>query len=171
MAERNPIGFIGGTRSGNGGGNLQERWTRELRVGKDRGWISRGKDTLQRSLDCLRPVGMCAAYGQASGVPDPIDLVKDLGIRGSFMITRPALCHYLSTRSEIDTAAKSLFDRTGGRSEQRCQNLPTSGSWSRARVHRRTQDNGLDRHAAIRVKGRNTPSTARECHVDRTPRN
>jgi NADPH2:quinone reductase len=53
---------------------------------------------------------MCAAYGQASGAPDPIDLIKDLGMRGSLMITRPALSHYLSTRSEIDAAAKSLFD-------------------------------------------------------------
>jgi NADPH2:quinone reductase len=26
------------------------------------------------------------------------------------MITRPALSHYMSTRSEIDAAAKSLFD-------------------------------------------------------------
>jgi NADPH:quinone reductase-like Zn-dependent oxidoreductase len=69
-----------------------------------------GKDTLQRSLDCLRPVGMCAAYGHASGVPDPIDLIEDLGVRGSLMITRPVLTHYMSTRSEIDTAANSLFD-------------------------------------------------------------
>ena len=65
---------------------------------------------MQRSLDCLRLVGMCAAYGQASGVPDPIDLVQDLGVRGSLMITRPALSHYLSNRSEIDATAKSLFD-------------------------------------------------------------
>jgi NADPH2:quinone reductase len=69
-----------------------------------------GKDTLQRSLDCLRLVGMCAAYGQASGVPDPIRLIEDLGARGSLMITRPALSHYLSSRSEIDAAARSLFD-------------------------------------------------------------
>src|SRR5262249_21995866 len=50
-----------------------------------------GNDTLQTSLDCLRLVGMCAAYRQASGVPDPIDLIKDLGARGSLIITRPAL--------------------------------------------------------------------------------
>src|SRR5260370_17546167 len=53
---------------------------------------------------------MCAAYGQASGVPDPIDIVKDLGARGSLIITHPALSHYISNRSEIDAAAKSLFD-------------------------------------------------------------
>jgi NADPH2:quinone reductase len=69
-----------------------------------------GKDTLQSSLDCLRPVGMCAAYGQASGVPDPIDIIEDLGVRGSLIITRPALSHYISNRSEIDAAAKSLFE-------------------------------------------------------------
>ena len=86
--------------------------TREITDGRgvDVVYESIGKDTLQRSLDCLRLVGMCAAYGQASGVPDPIRLVEDLGARGSLMITRPALSHYMSTRSEIDAAAKSLFD-------------------------------------------------------------
>jgi xanthine dehydrogenase iron-sulfur cluster and FAD-binding subunit A len=53
---------------------------------------------------------MCAAYGQASGVPDPINLIEDLGVRGSLIITRPALSHYMSNRSEIDAAAKSVFD-------------------------------------------------------------
>jgi NADPH2:quinone reductase len=52
---------------------------------------------------------MCAAYGQASGVPDPINLIEDLGVRGSLIITRPALSHYMSNRSEIDAGAKSLF--------------------------------------------------------------
>jgi NADPH:quinone reductase-like Zn-dependent oxidoreductase len=86
--------------------------TRKITDGKgvDVVYESIGKDTLQRSLDCLRRVGMCAAYGQASGVPDPIDIVKDLGARGSLIITRPALSHYISNRSEIDAAAKSLFD-------------------------------------------------------------
>ena len=86
--------------------------TREITNGRgvDVVYESIGKDTLQRSLDCLRLVGMCAAYGQASGVPDPIHLVEDLGARGSLMITRPALSHYVSSRSEIDAAAKSLFD-------------------------------------------------------------
>ena len=89
--------------------------TREITDGRgvDVVYESIGKETLQRSLDCLRLVGMCAAYGQASGVPDPIRLVEDLGARGSLMITRPALSHYMSTRSEIDAAAKSLFDAVG----------------------------------------------------------
>src|SRR5207249_7860976 len=48
--------------------------TRKITDGRgvDVVYESIGKDTLQRSLDCLKLVGMCAAYGQASGVPDPI---------------------------------------------------------------------------------------------------
>ena len=86
--------------------------TRKIRDGRgvDVVYESIGKDTLQRSLDCLRPVGMCAAYGNASGVPGPIDLIKDLRARGSLMITRPALHHYMLDRSEIDAVANSLFD-------------------------------------------------------------
>ena len=86
--------------------------TRKITDGKgvDVVYESIGKDTLQRSLDCLRRVGMCAAYGQASGVPDPINLIEDLGVRGSLFITRPVLSHYMSNRSEIDAGAKSLFD-------------------------------------------------------------
>jgi NADPH:quinone reductase-like Zn-dependent oxidoreductase len=86
--------------------------TRKITDGKgvDVVYESIGKDTLQRSLDCLRLVGMCAAFGQASGVPGPINLIEDLGVRGSLIITRPALSHYMSNRSEIDAAAKSLFE-------------------------------------------------------------
>jgi NADPH:quinone reductase len=86
--------------------------TRKITDGRgvDVVYESIGKDTLHRSLDCLRLVGMCAAYGQASGVPDPINLVEDLGVRGSLIITRPVLSHYISNRSEIDAGAKSLFD-------------------------------------------------------------
>lgn len=69
-----------------------------------------GKDTLQKSLDCLRPLGMCAAYGHASGVPDPIKIVQDLGVRGSLFITRPALWHHMASRREIDERSQSLFD-------------------------------------------------------------
>ena len=52
-----------------------------------------GKDTLQGSLDSLRPMGVCAAYGHVSGPPDPVDIVQDLGRRGSLFITRPAIMH------------------------------------------------------------------------------
>ena len=53
-----------------------------------------GKDTLQKSLDCLRPMGVCAAYGHVSGPPDPVDIIQDLGARGS-LVHHPAGDHAL----------------------------------------------------------------------------
>ncbi len=72
-----------------------------------------GKDTLQDSLDCLRPMGVCAAYGHVSGPPDPIDIIQDLGRRGSLFITRPAIMHYLAKRSDLEWAARDLFKAIG----------------------------------------------------------
>lgn len=68
-----------------------------------------GKDTLQQSLDCLRPMGMCAAYGHVSGPPDPVDIIKDLGQRGSLFITRPAIMHYIAKREDLLETADGLF--------------------------------------------------------------
>ena len=68
-----------------------------------------GKDTLQQSLDCLRLMGVCAAYGHVSGPPDPIDIIQDLGRRGSLFTTRPAIMHYVAKRSDLEWTAKDLF--------------------------------------------------------------
>ncbi len=68
-----------------------------------------GKDTLQKSLDCLRLLGVCAAYGHASGPPDPVDIIQDLGARGSLFITRPAYLHYMAERDQMVAAADVLF--------------------------------------------------------------
>ncbi|MXW48517.1 MAG: quinone oxidoreductase [Gammaproteobacteria bacterium] len=69
-----------------------------------------GKDTLQQSLDCLRPMGMCAAYGHVSGPPEPVDIIKDLGQRGSLFITRPAIMHYIAKRKDLLETADGLFN-------------------------------------------------------------
>ena len=68
-----------------------------------------GKDTLQQSLDCLRLMGVCAAYGHVSGPPEPVDVIQDLGARGSLFLTRPAIMHYLAKRSDLEWAAHDLF--------------------------------------------------------------
>ncbi|MEL6317569.1 MAG: quinone oxidoreductase, partial [Pseudomonadota bacterium] len=68
-----------------------------------------GKETLQRSLDSLRPMGVCAAYGHVSGPPDPVDVIEDLGARGSLFITRPAIMHYVAKRRDLEATAASLF--------------------------------------------------------------
>ena len=71
-----------------------------------------GKDTFRRSLDCLRPLGMMASYGHASGPPDPVDVIE-LGARGSLFLTRPAIMHYLGTRDALERGGAELFDVLG----------------------------------------------------------
>lgn len=68
-----------------------------------------GKDTFERSLDCLRPMGILASYGHASGVPDPVDVI-DLGRRGSLFVTRPAIMHYMADTDDYAAGARDLFD-------------------------------------------------------------
>ena len=68
-----------------------------------------GKDTFARSLDCLRPMGMLASYGHASGAPDPVDVIE-LGARGSLILTRPAIMHYMAKRADLENGAAELFD-------------------------------------------------------------
>ncbi|MCY4149647.1 MAG: quinone oxidoreductase [Gammaproteobacteria bacterium] len=69
-----------------------------------------GKDTIMQSLDCLRPMGTCVAYGHVSGPPEPIDIIQDLGHRGSLFITRPAIMHYVAKREDLENAASSVFE-------------------------------------------------------------
>ena len=68
-----------------------------------------GRDTFRRSLDCLRPLGMMASYGHASGPPDPLDVIE-LGARGSLFLTRPAIMHYLAKREDLVRGAEELFE-------------------------------------------------------------
>ena len=74
-----------------------------------------GKDTLQDSLDTLRPMGTCAAYGHVSGPPEPVDIIQDLGRRGSLFITRPAIMHYVAKRADLEWTARDLFKALGDR--------------------------------------------------------
>ena len=72
-----------------------------------------GRDTLQQSLDSLRPMGVCAAYGHVSGPPEPVDIIRDLGRRGSLFITRPAIMHYVARREDLERTAQALFKAIG----------------------------------------------------------
>ena len=67
-----------------------------------------GKDTFRRSMDCLRPLGMMASYGHASGAPAPVDVIE-LGARGSLFLTRPAIMHYMAKRADLVAGAEDLF--------------------------------------------------------------
>ena len=67
-----------------------------------------GKDTFERSIDCLRPFGMMVSFGNASGPVPPIDFAKAL--KGSLFLTRPSLMPYTAKREDLVATAKDLFD-------------------------------------------------------------
>tara|TARA_R110002074_G_scaffold373069_2_gene548783 strand:- start:38202 stop:39179 length:978 start_codon:yes stop_codon:yes gene_type:complete len=67
-----------------------------------------GKDTFMKSLDCLRPRGLMVSFGNASGKPEPLD-VLELSKKGSLYLTRPTLYHYTRSREElVNSAARYL---------------------------------------------------------------
>ena len=59
-----------------------------------------GASTFEASLASLRPRGLLALYGAASGPVPPFDLQR-LNALGSLFVTRPSLAHYIATREEL----------------------------------------------------------------------
>ena len=68
-----------------------------------------GKDTFMGSLECLKPLGMMALFGAASGPVPPFDLGL-LAKMGSLFITRPTLFTYTAQRADLLAIAGDLFD-------------------------------------------------------------
>lgn len=78
--------------------------------GVDVVYDSIGKDTFERSLDCLRMRGLMVSFGNSSG---PV-AVKTLGIlasKGSLYLTRPTLAGYFTTPEEEQAGADKLFEK------------------------------------------------------------
>ena len=71
-----------------------------------------GKDTFLKSLDCVRPRGLVALFGNASGKVEPLDLGL-LAAKGSLFVSRPALDTYVATRDDLVATADELFDIVG----------------------------------------------------------
>ncbi|GAA2900903.1 quinone oxidoreductase [Streptosporangium fragile] len=67
-----------------------------------------GAATFDGSLASLRPRGMMALYGQASGPVPPLD-PQVLAQRGSLFLTRPSLGAYIATRDELAWRASDIF--------------------------------------------------------------
>jgi NADPH2:quinone reductase len=84
---------------------------REITGGKgaDVVYDSVGKDTFPGSLDCLRPRGLWASFGQSSGPIEPFN-IGILSQKGSLYATRPTLFTYIATRPELEASASALFD-------------------------------------------------------------
>ena len=68
-----------------------------------------GKDTWDQSLDCLRPFGLMASFGNASGAVPPF-APGMLGNKGSLYVTRQTLFSHITTRERTQAMADELFD-------------------------------------------------------------
>ena len=67
-----------------------------------------GKDTFLKSLDCLRPFGLLANFGSASGKVEPLDIGLLAG-KGSLYVSRPTLFTHMATREATQEMADDLF--------------------------------------------------------------
>ncbi len=77
---------------------------RGVRVAYD----SIGRTTVPGSIECLALRGALIAYGNASGKPEPIDVLTLA--KGSLFVTRPVLFHYIAERSELLASARAVFE-------------------------------------------------------------
>jgi len=67
-----------------------------------------GKDTWERSLDCLQPLGLMVSFGNASGPVPPVNLGQ-LAAKGSLYVTRPTLHAHLTSPAVTQAMADELF--------------------------------------------------------------
>ena len=82
---------------------------REIAGGKVKAvFDSVGKDTWERSLDCLQPFGLMVSFGNASGPVPPVALGQ-LGAKGSLYVTRPSLPAFTSSSEATQAMADDLF--------------------------------------------------------------
>lgn len=76
--------------------------------GVDVVYDSVGKDTFEKSLNCLRPRGYMVLYGASSGAVPPMDPMVLLA-KGSIYLTRPYLGHYTADRAELHARVNDIF--------------------------------------------------------------
>ncbi|MDB5955831.1 MAG: qorA 2 [Ramlibacter sp.] len=67
-----------------------------------------GKDTWDKSLDCLQPFGLMASFGNSSGPVQPF-APGILGAKGSLFVTRQTLFTHIATREANQEMADDLF--------------------------------------------------------------
>lgn len=67
-----------------------------------------GRQTVDGSLDCLRPLGLMVLFGSSSGPVPPLDLSR-LAAKGSLYVTRPTIFTHLATLENTLAMAQDLF--------------------------------------------------------------
>ena len=70
-----------------------------------------GKNTFDKSINCVTRRGVLALFGQSSGPVPPFDPAR-LAKNGIYL-TRPSLTHYVATRDELLWRARDVFDWIG----------------------------------------------------------
>jgi NADPH2:quinone reductase len=77
-------------------------------MGVDVVYDSVGKDTFDKSLNCLKRRGYMVLYGASSGAVPPID-PQILNAKGSLFLTRPYIGHYTVNRAELLERVNDVF--------------------------------------------------------------
>ena len=70
-----------------------------------------GRDTLEKSVECLQPFGLLANFGSASGPVTAFNV--GLLAKGSYYLTRPTLFSHIATRESTQAMADDLFSMVG----------------------------------------------------------
>jgi len=78
-------------------------------AGVDVVYDSVGKDTFDKSLNCLRRRGYMVLYGASSGAVPPLD-PQILNAKGSLFLTRPFLGHHTVDRTELLERVNDVFN-------------------------------------------------------------
>ncbi len=78
-------------------------------AGVDVVYDSVGKDTFDKSLNCIRRRGYMVLFGASSGGVAPID-PQILNAKGSLFLTRPYIGHYTADRAELTQRTNDLFN-------------------------------------------------------------
>ena len=78
-------------------------------VGVDVVYDSVGKDTFDKSLNCIRRRGYMVLFGASSGAVPPLD-PQTLNAKGSIYLTRPFLGHYTADRAELSWRVTDVFN-------------------------------------------------------------
>lgn len=88
-------------------------WAKKVReatdgIGVDVVYDGVGKAVFEGNIDCLRPRGLLASYGSASGAVS----IANLGVlanKGSLYVTRPTTRHYIGTPETLRAAMAAVF--------------------------------------------------------------
>ena len=69
-----------------------------------------GKSTFEKSINCLKPMGMMISFGNASGALNPIDVRRHIQPKSLFF-TRPGLADYGASRNALEEGSSLLFEQ------------------------------------------------------------